>query len=147
MRPASIVTFDRFFLLSLAIGLVHSVIGFQDSVAMLNADPNAAQLGFGSSFLMITLVFSFAIPLLLWFLIARKASNVAKWILVVLTGIGLLGIVSAIATLLERGPVTAVLTLLTTGLQLYAILQLFKPDAKAWLEGRGGNSNDPDIFS
>lgn len=148
MRPASIVGFERFFLASLALGLINSVLSYRSSMALVQADPAMVEMGFGSGFIITTLAFGFGIPLLLWFLIARKASNVAKWIVVVLTAIGMLSIVMSFSTLAERGSVTVLISLVTLALQLFAIYLLFRPDAKAWLESKGKiGTTDPGIFS
>ena len=138
MRPASIQTFEKFFLASLAIGLVNAALSYNDNMKMLAADPATAEMASATSFMLPVLVFSVGIPLLLWFLIARKASNVAKWVLVVLTALGLLMMIPTLVTLAGINMVSTVLTVAVNALQIYAIVQLFKPDAKAWLEGKAG---------
>ena len=145
MRPASIVKFDRYFLLSLGIGLVNAVVSYDAYVKMLADDPATAQ--FGASFVLSTLAFGFGIPLLLWYLVARKASNVAKWLVVVLTGLGLLGILPSLSMMLDRGILYFGMSLATFGLQLYAVYYLFRPDAKAWLVSKGKAGTEPDVFS
>jgi formate-dependent nitrite reductase membrane component NrfD len=147
MQPASIKQFDRYFLGSLVIGLVNSVLSYQDNVAMLQNDPATAAAGFGDGFIITVTLFGFAIPLLLWFLISRRASNVAKWILVVLTAIGIVFMIPTISVIAEQGTLGLVLTLAVTALQIYAITFLFRADAKAWLESKGQDgSTDPSVF-
>ena len=135
MRPASIQTFEKFFLASLAIGLVNAALSYNDNMKMLAADPATAEMASATNFMLPVLVFSVGI---LWFLIARKASNVAKWVLVVLTALGLLMMIPTLVTLAGINMVSTVLTVAVNALQIYAIVQLFKPDAKAWLEGKAG---------
>lgn len=147
MKPDSIVRFDRFFLGSLALGLINSVVSFQRSQAMLEADPATAELGFGSGFLISIILFSLGIPLLLWFLISRRASNVAKWILVILTALGLLFMIPMAGEILSGGLLENGLTLGVTGLQLIAIYFLFQRDARDWLESKGqGGPPDASVF-
>lgn len=147
MQPASIKQFDRYFLGSLVLGLVNSVLSYQDNIDMLRNDPAMAEAGFGSGFIITVTIFGFAIPVLLWFLIARRASNVAKWILVVLTVIGTLFMIPTLAIVAEQGALGLVLVLVVTVLQIYAITLLFRSDAKAWLESKGRvGLTDPTVF-
>ena len=81
MRPRSIVLFEQLFLASLAVSLVPLALGYGAATAAWNNDPNVRRVGLGSSFLIGAMVFDYAVYLLLWFLVARKASNIAKWIL------------------------------------------------------------------
>ncbi len=140
MRPASITMFDRLFLGALAVGFVNFILNYESVLEQVEAEPGLAVIG-GMPFLIGTLIIGNAINLLLWFLIARRASNVAKWILVVLTGFSLLSLFS----LPEVGALQAVITLVILALQLAAIYFLFRADAKAWFK-HGPNGMDPDVF-
>ncbi|WP_222559296.1 hypothetical protein [Caenibius sp. WL] len=146
MRPQSIVLFDRVFLLSLGLGMINTALSFQDSLAYMQADPATAQAGFGAGFLIFTQAVSFAILLLLWYFIARRASTVAKWILVVLTAIGTLAVLPTLSTLAERGLFTMIVALIITAMQIFALVCLFRADAKAWFKARGQSGANPDIF-
>lgn len=130
MRPNSIRMFDYLFLGSLALSVLNFLLSMGDAEAQLAADPATAQ--FGSEALIGVFAFSMLISLLLWFFISRKASKIAKWILIVFTVIGLLMLPASIGTL---PPVALVLTLAIAALQLAALFYLFKPDAKAYLAG------------
>ena len=110
MRPASIIWFERLFLLGLALGLVNGMIQFDTALAQIESDPKLAQLGWGTGFVVTVMAISLLIPLLLWFLIARRASNIAKWVLVIFTVPGLFFLPSSAA-----------------------ISFLFKRDAREWL--------------
>ncbi len=109
---------------------------------MLARNPQTA--GLGDSFLAVTLAFGFAVSLLLWFLIARRASNIAKWILTALTALGLLWLPGTLANARAMGALELLLVLVITVLQLVAIWFLFRPDARAWLEGKA--PVDPQAF-
>ena len=88
MRPPSIIMFERLFLASLALSAIQFFIGYDAMIAEMEREPAFQQLGIGGGALTGTFVVGMAIYLLLWFLIARKASSVAKWILVVLSALG-----------------------------------------------------------
>lgn len=143
MRPASIVRFDQIFLGAIALGIANTVLSYDSTMAQLEADPAAAELGMaGPGFVIGASVFGFAISLLLWFFIARRASKVAKWILVVFTVIGVLGVPLA---LFEVPLVQAAITVVTALMQLAALWFLFRPDALAWFE-HGPKGMDPATF-
>ncbi len=146
MRPQSIVLFDRIFLLSVGLGMINTALSFQDNLAYMKADPATAQAGFGAGFLILTQGISFAILLLLWYFIVRRASTVAKWILVILTAIGTLAILPTLGTLAERGLFTMIVALIITAMQIFALVCLFRADAKVWFKSRGQSGADPDIF-
>jgi hypothetical protein len=143
MRPQSITMFDRLFLGSLGLGLVNAALNYDSTIGQLEADPAVAELGMaGPGFVIAILAFSFGLSLLLWFLISRMAVNVAKWVLVVLTVIGLFGIPLA---LVDVPLPQAIITVVVTVTQLAALWFLFRPDAKAWFE-HGPKGMDSSTF-
>lgn len=130
MRPNSIILFERLFLGSLVIGIINAYLSWDTTMAALAADPNTA--GLGAGFTYGVLAFSFGINLLLWFLVARKASKVAKWILIVFFGIGLIAMPSSLGTL---PPLSAAIAVAITVMQGVSLFMLFRPDAKRWFSG------------
>lgn len=143
MRPASITMFDRLYLGALVLGAVNTAINFETVLAELEADPAVVQMGMASpGFVIGTAAFGYAISLLLWFLISRKANTIAKWILTVLTAIGALMMPFSLGAvpLLET-----IITLTITAMQVAAVWFLFRPDAKAWFE-LGPRGMDPGTF-
>ncbi len=137
MRPQSIGNFDKLYLGSMAIGIVNVLIGWEASVAELDA------AGMGLGLLLFGLAIGYGITLLLWYLISREASNIAKWILVVLT---VIGVAMMPFSLFELPALELILAMITTGMQLVAIYFLFQPDAKDYLENKGKGSIDPSVF-
>ena len=134
MRPPSIVNFERLFLAALALGLIGLVLGFDAATAQLERESALRQLGIGASELLIGVSAAWlAIYLLLWFLIARKASNVAKWILVVLSAIGAIFFLPALT---GRWDLALLLNVAYYALELAAMACLFRADAAAWLKGK-----------
>jgi len=141
MRPQSIVMFERLFLASLAGSVVGFALTYDEVVDSLASDPAMQEVGLGSGFVLGVTAASFAIYLLLWHLIAHKAANFAKWILVVFTALGVLMTVPSLA-----GPWDAIqlLSLAVYALQIAAVVYLFRADAVAWL--KGDRPTDPSAF-
>lgn len=146
MRPQSIQLFEKVYLGAIAIGLVNTVLSWSQVDAML-ADPRMQAAGLGTGTLVFGLIVGILVPLLLWYFIARRASNIAKWIYVVLTALSVFGFLSALANpMVPKGLVT-VLGALATGLQVYGAWLLFRPDAAAWLDSKGAEGpGDPKTF-
>jgi hypothetical protein len=133
VRPQSIVLFDRLFLASLVLALINAVLAYPTLVEEVEADPALAQIGGGPIVIGVVLA-SLLIPLVLWYFISRRASNIAKWLLVALVAIGLF---FGNFSFSDGLTLPAVLGLVVTLLQVVAIVMLFRADARAWLEGDG----------
>ena len=136
MQPKSIQRFDMVYLASLAVYAGGFFLGYDDTVALTRQQYAEAGLDVDPSmWVAISFVVILAVSLLLWWLVSSKGSNVAKWILTVFFGLGLLAIAYSFSTG-AAGPLTIAtgLSLLSTALSGVAIFFLFKPDAKAWLE-------------
>lgn len=130
MRPSSIIWFERLYLLSLILGTLHGIFFFDETVAQIESDPGMGALGMGAGFAIIIMTVTFLFSLLFWYLIARKGSNLAKWVLVVLTVVGLLFVPSSMA---QMATINQAVTLILTLLNLFAIAFLFRKDARDWL--------------
>jgi hypothetical protein len=141
MRPQSILMFERLFLASLAGSVLGFALTYDEIVGTLANDPALQEVGLGSGFVFGITAASLAIYLLLWHLIAHKAANFAKWILVAFTAIGVLMAVPSMA-----GPwdTMQLLSLAVYVLQIAAVVYLFRADAVAWLKGDG--PADPAAF-
>ena len=139
MRPKSIVTFERLVLLGIILGIVNAFLVWDQTQAALQAQGTAV----GSSTVITIQAITVALYLLLVWFISRKGSPVAKWIYVVIAGLGLvLGLVGIQQTL-AFGTVPAIITIVQYVLTLASIWMLFRPDAKAWFsDGRGGAEAD-----
>ena len=77
MRPKSIELFEKVYLGAIALGLVNTFLSWSQVNAML-ADPRMQSAGVGNGTLVFGVVVGVLIPILLWYFIARRASNVAK---------------------------------------------------------------------
>ena len=142
-RPASIVLFEKLYIAVIVIGVIGVALSWNSLSAMAGAQPGVPA-SMGSGILIGALIFGFLIPLLLLYFIARRASNVAKWIFVVLTAFGVYSFIAGLANpMMPKGLLLAV-NVVSLVLTLYCAWLLFQPDAKAWLESKGANAaGDP----
>lgn len=131
MRPASIVNFERFYLGAIAVGLVNTFLSWDETLALVQQP--GVQLGQG--FVAGAVAGSVAINLLLWYFVARRASVIAKWILVALFAFGLVSLAINVVGGTMLSDVNMVLGILAFALQAVAVWMLFRPDAQAWLAG------------
>jgi hypothetical protein len=141
MRPQSIVMFERLFLAALALSVVGFAISYQTMVDVLASDPAVQQLGIGGEIIIGAAALGYALYLGLWYLIAHKAANWAKWVLVVFVALGLTSLRTALS-----GPwgLTTALNVAVYALEIAAVVYLFRADAKAWLSGE--KADDPATF-
>lgn len=143
MRPRSIELFERFFFASLAVSILNTVLSW-NMVSRAADNPALRATGMGAELVIGSVLIGMLLPIALWYFIARRASTVAKWIYVVLTAFGLLGIAQALSTAVTPRGLTLLLSILTLALQIYAAWLLFKPDSKAWFAGEIVDPADPD---
>lgn len=127
MRPSSILWFERLYLAAIVVGILNSLLAWESFAE--------TQAALGMGFVVATLVISNGISLLLWYLVARRGSVVAKWVLVVLFA---LGVASLLFTLvMGTYPSGAVGVIGAVGwlLQAAAVMFLFRQDAALWFDG------------
>src|SRR5690349_16814723 len=129
MRPASIISFERFFLGALVTDVLAAILALESNLAALKANPATA--GIGSGTLIVLLLGYVALGLGLWFLAARKRSVLAKWIL----SIWFVVATCMLALSLYQGQffgLAVYLGWIAYALRAKAVSDLFKPDADAW---------------
>lgn len=128
MRPQSITIFERLFFTGLAVSIANFAMTFSSM-----SEATVAGLSVTTTPLIAGFCIGTAIYLLLWYFIARRASNIARWVLAVVFTIGLVGLPSIIAPPMGQ---TKLLALAVTVLHLVAIISLFQKSASAWLAGK-----------
>lgn len=131
MRPLSIIRFEQFFWASIVIGLINAALNFTKLTEQMAATGAPVEI------LFVSFAAGLLINALLWLFIARRASNVAKWILVVLMALGLFGIFTWPTLLAQYGPLYIGLTVIATVLSYTAVGFLFRGDAVRWLKSKG----------
>ncbi len=146
-RPPSIVRFERLYLASFVVSLLGWAFSWQSTADRLAVDPKTAPFGW---LLPLALLLSCAITLLLWYLVARRASAAAKWVVTILTALAAVRFVINL-NVVFRGPVPMTALLLSAAilaLGLAATWQLFHADARAWFgeetDGGDGLATDGD---
>ena len=168
MRPASIIQFERLYLASLVVVVIQTVAAYFIMREVFGRMPAGADMssGMGGMFggimigsIVIGLLFSVGIPLLLWWLAARKRTEVAKWLLLVISVLSVLGWLASLVMLLVMPAQVAQDLAGFAGLQgvlvaidgvsellgVVALWYLFRPDATEWFRSAGPSVN-ADVF-
>lgn len=129
MRPKSIVRFEITYWLWVAANLFSVVVDWSRT----STRPDIAQvLDRMPWFPYVVVGISVALLILLGFAIARRASNVARWIYIIIAGISVALVVPGLASGgLPSLPVEW-LTVAAAVLALVAAVFLLLPDARAW---------------
>lgn len=144
MRPVSIVRFEQAYLASVLIWLVNLATGWKAKLAGLEnqgafaGNPQAMELA--QTIMIGTVVFLLVLWLLLWYFTARRASEVAKWVVVALFALSVLGLPFTLMGYRAVGLLGTVLTLAMFALNAWAVWLLFQPDARSWFAGEGKDS-------
>jgi hypothetical protein len=133
LRPQSIIRFEQLYLGGTAISLLTQLL---NAVGLLGFNGTDGMSPFA---LLILMAVGYGLTFLFWYLIARRASNIAKWLLVVITLLGMIGTVPLLAMMFSSSPLEALLTTLVTLLQFVAVVFLFRRDAADWLRSKGQN--------
>jgi len=168
MRPASIIQFERLYLASLAVVIIQSVAAYflmQEAFARLPAGADVPA-GMGGMFsglmigsMVIGMLFSVGVPLLLWWLAARKRIEVAKWLLLAISVLSVLAWCGSLIMLLvmpgdvaeDLGGFAGWQALLVAidgvgeALGVVALVFLFRRDATEWFRTAAPNVN-ADVF-
>jgi len=139
-RPQSIRWFERLIYLGLGLSAVDAYLTWDE--VMSDPAPGAP----GQAFMALMLCLTIAIELLFVWLIAYRASSIARWIFVGLSLVGLLFLpIAGLAELRAYGDLSAAMVL--SG-QLFSVIEiwlLFRRDSRDWLAGQW--PVDPEIFS
>lgn len=142
MRPNSIRWFEKLFIISIVADLLATLL-FYAAVR----DQTMAQGGSVEE-IIIEQVFILLIGWLFWLLIARRASNVTKWVLVTLSVASLLLLPEEWNNAVAIGTGYSALTALAIVVGYAAPIFLFNREAVAWLKSGGlVEPVDPEVFS
>lgn len=133
MRPKSIAQFEAAYLAVIILGIVNLALSW----SALNMRPDVQQVTaqLGANVLPIAAGILIAIQFALWFFAARRASNVARWIVAVLTAYAVVDGVWALATFGVDLSLGTVIGFLLLALQVVVLWLLFRPESAAWFRG------------
>jgi hypothetical protein len=135
MRPQAIRNFERLSLLAVAIAAIVLLLNWNLFVAAVRM--RVLGTGIEAGLIVLSLLY-LGLLVLLILLISRRASLVAKWILVLIIALELVYTVPAIPGMLRAGPIGWAETVQLL-IQLAAIVLLFTPAARTWFrEARTG---------
>lgn len=144
-RPPSIILFERLFWSSTLVSIVTTFITWNEMATAFDREAGVGRSSGSFGVVFVILVISLAIVFALWYAIARRGSNVAKWIYVVLAAIGALQTIAGLFNPDGLGTLSLAGSLLSTALSVASAAVLFRADAVAWLSGKP--PVDPGIFS
>ena len=139
MRPPAIIRFEQAAYASLALSLIGPLTADIDT----SASPSTVELPLGQ--LILFHLGALALSVLLIWLIARKASRLAKWIYVLLAATSIIFQLLNPEWLFETGGTAASVILGQDLLILFALWMLFRPEANAWFRGEYAGV-DTEIF-
>lgn len=129
MRPASIVNFERVVIVIILLSIASAALEWSRTVAQL------ARQGVGEGVVIGVVGAMLALLLLLMWLIARRRSNIARWLYVALIVAMLAASLPSVLRTLEGDLTMMLLNLLYVALALVSIWLLFRADARAWFAG------------
>lgn len=141
VRPRSIAIFDIAYLAALAVNLAGPFLVWPALTASVAEQAQASGAGVVNGILIGGILVALVVGLLLWWFVARRGSNVARWIAVLALGYGLvssaLGLAGA-GGAINLGGLVLIVGMVCTAVALAA---LFMPDARAWF------AHDPEVLS
>lgn len=129
-RPKSIELFERCYLGGWLVALVNTATNW----SRVQRDPRVVEAAnqIGTWYMPTVTALGLLLPLILWYFIARRGSVVAKWVMVVVTAIG----VGSLALQMARGQfeigLPGILGIVGVVLNVIAATMLFRPDARPW---------------
>ena len=129
MRPNSVVRFEQLYWLWLIVSIVSVIVSW--TAVMHN--PQMVQVLRQMPWFPYAIL-GVMVALLVWLgvAIARRASNVGRWIFTILAGLSVLQIVKNVGTGFPTNNVSVWLGVAAAGVAVIAAVFLFRPDAAAW---------------
>ncbi|MCW6530697.1 hypothetical protein NED98_10600 [Sphingomonas sp. MMSM20] len=129
MRPKAIRWFERFLLAALLVDLANNI----SSRSAIAASKSARAFLYNEITISIVSIIPVAVGIFFWFLISKKRSNVARWILTTLVVCGILGFA---ATFLQNTNIASqrmfFIAAMAELLKIVAVACLFFPEASGW---------------
>ena len=132
VRPDTIVRYERLYWAAFALDSIVTAMTWTQREAIVTAYPVLAK----ATWILPTFqAIGISVTVLLWYFTARAPSVVAKWVVVILAALAVLGAVQALGSL-ATGSATlgtaSILSLIANALYVAAAVYLLKPTSKAW---------------
>jgi len=121
--PSNVARFEQLMYLSLAVGVVVSVLQFSHLTTMA-----------GIGFIIFIQVFVLAFFVLFIWLIARRRANWARWTFLAIFLIGLVFYIPNVIVLLQSSLLSGSLNIVQCLLQIVALYLVFTGNAVAWFK-------------
>jgi hypothetical protein len=125
--PSNVARFEQLMYLSLGIGVIQSLLRWNQSVAQASA------IG-GAKFVFFGLIVTFAILVLIIWLIARRRRNWARWVMLVMFILGLPFSVRMLSRMLPAEPLSVALSSVQVLAQAIAFFLIFTGNARDWFK-------------
>jgi prolipoprotein diacylglyceryltransferase len=141
--------FERIFLVYVLVGVASGIWSMLHISSFLPAGMPQPMLAAMPMFMIGGVIGTIVVDLLLWFFIARRGADIARWIFVVLFALGAVGVLRSLlghpqvvlpATVMLVSALRLVLDGICTAL-------LFRPDAARWFKGERTPVGLHDTFS
>ena len=145
-KPIAIARYERLYWASFVLDMIVTARTWDARAAIVQTYPVLAK----AYWLLPTIqAIGVAVTILLWYFTARKPSGAARWTVVVLAAVTILGAVMALwslATGASAFGAMSMVSLVADALYVAAAAQLFAPDARAWFaEPSAAAAIAPDI--
>lgn len=127
MRPVSIVWFERLYALAILTGAIQALAVVHEII------DEARWTGTRAAAAYAMIAVGLAIPTVLLWLVARRASDVARWLIVLLVAMAVAVLALRIASGRMAWGVFDLASLVQHALAVAAVAMTFRPDARAWL--------------
>ncbi|WP_454886872.1 hypothetical protein [Sphingomonas oryzagri] len=157
MRPTSIRRFELVYALNIVVAVAALLWAFARLQAFMPAMPADTPAGLSRIIPVVVAVMAVVailIKVLLWHFIARRGSDVARWIFVVLFVLAALSVARAAFfygnEVLSAGTIPIVsltISAIDFMLRTICLVLLFQADATAWIKGQRRPANLHDTFS
>jgi hypothetical protein len=131
MKPLSIKRFEQLFIASAVITVLATMLNYGVLRSQAIAQGSAAASPIAG------VVFELLVSLALWYAIVRRASNVAKWILVVLVTLGAISLPWTYEEVFLVSRSYSLLSIVAFVLSLASTALLFTQESIVWLKSKG----------
>ena len=143
-KPPAIVRFERYWFASTLFWLIGTRLAWDRTQQALRLNPQTIPVAGWAQWAVIGLVV--VTTVLLWYLVAHRASVVAKWLVVALAVVGAGRLLLTLFTLITSAnphPLSQGSFMISAALTIASATMLFQDDARLWLGEEVGDAEEP----